>query len=736
MRKPSGVCLLCLAVMLAGPPACLLEEERPRVAIVVGGEASELESLAASELASMLEKLFEVSAAVGTAAGEEARAVILVGRPQSNPMLAEAAGESWPDLSDQGLLLRSVNGPVPTLLVGGGSPVAVLWAAYDLGERLGVRYLVNRDVFPDRRPWSGLPDLDLLLEPNLRIRCWRLVNDLPHGPVSWSLEEYHRFLRQIAKMKYNRIHCALWPAQPFVHYSFRGMEKPPGVLYFGHRHPIGPETIGRERFGSMEVFTNPEFVGAQSGEEMVRRAIGLVRGVLKEAKRLGMETGLSIQPFQWPKAFMKVLPGSEMERQLGDLTAGPGRAQSMEDPGLRDMVTTIFRAFVETYPDIDHVHVGMPEHRSWVGQASRAYRRLRARYPAADLGSYNHLRRQARGRSSFPGGGERVETMLRGDLSSLWFFDSLLREKQLLERPGGGEDIRIVYNGVVAELFPLVARMLPPGGEMLNFIDYTASRQLRQPELLRKVPPGGVPSSLIFTLADDNVGVLPQLATGSLHRLTQLLRQNGWAGFYTRYWTIGDLDPTVHYLSRASWDAGMTPEKAYADQVRQVCGPEAVEPALEAFALIEKITLGLDQHGLGFGFPVPGMMTKHYESGGLSEALRQDRQLYAEALRQMEEAHRRSRPQGKDYTRYFVERLRFAVRYLEAADAFGATGRALREGRKKEAGRQIELAHRAIREALESYAGVAKDHGDLGAVALMNEYCYRPIQEKRRELQF
>ena len=261
MRKPSGIRLLCLAVVLAGAPACLLEEERPRVAIVVGGEASELESLAASELASMLEKLFAVSAAVETAAGEEAQAVILVGRPHSNPLLAEAAGNDWPDLSDQGLLLRSVNGSVPTLLVGGGSPVAVLWAAYDLGERLGVRYLVNRDVFPDRRPWSGLPNLDLVREPNLRIRCWRLVNDLPHGPVSWSLEEYRRFLRQIAKMKYNRIHCALWPAQPFVHYSFRGMEKPPGVLYFGHRHPIGPETIGRERFGSMEVFTNPEFVG-------------------------------------------------------------------------------------------------------------------------------------------------------------------------------------------------------------------------------------------------------------------------------------------------------------------------------------------------------------------------------------------------------------------------------------------------------------------------------------------
>ena len=75
------------------------------------------------------------------------------------------------------------------------------------------------------------------------------------------------------------------------------------------------------------------------------------------------------------------------------------------------------------------------------------------------------------------------------------------------------------------------------------------------------------------------------------------------------------------------------------------------------------------------------------------------------------------------------------MRYLDAAAAFGATGRALRAGQKEEAGRQVELAYQAIREALEAYVSVAKDHGDLGAVALMNEYCYRPIREKRQELE-
>ena len=709
--------------------------DRP-VAVLVGRNAPRLERFAAAELCRYMAELFGVQAAPGTDAPPGAQAVLLVGRPKTNPAVARAfANGGWPKLSEQGIMLKRLElAGEPALVAGGGSPVATMWAVYELVERWGVRYLVDRDVLPPKRPWPGLPEVDVVMEPNMRIRCWRLVNDLAHGPVSWSLAENRRFLRQMAKMKYNRVHASLWPSQPFVHYTFRGMEKPPGVLYFGMRYPIDADTIGGEKFAGMTEFTNPEFVGAGSAEELRRRAIRLVRGILGEARRLGMQIGLSVQPFEWPKEFMKVLPGSESAHQLGNLTAGPGRTQSLEDPLLGEMIATIVRAYIETYPDIDLLHVGTPEHRGWIGQAEEAYRRLDERYRLSDLGSYEQLCATAQSRTTFPGGGQRVERMLKGDLAALWLFDSLLRDKQLLRRPDGGSDIKIVYNGVVAELFPLVARMVPPGGEVLSFIDYTASRQLRQRELLRQVPPRHVPASLIFTLADDNVGVLPQLATGSLHELLAELRKNGWAGFYTRYWTVGDLDPTVHYLARASWDASVTPAAAYADLVEHVCGPAAVEPALKAFALIEQITLDLDQHGLGFAFPVPGMMTKHYRSGGLSEPIRRDRELYRQALEQMQRALERSRPQGREWLRYFVGRLRFAVRYLDAAEAYGATARAEKAGRAAEARRHIEAARTAIRDALQAYVEVAKDHGDLGAVALMNEYCYRRIRDKGAEV--
>ncbi len=718
-------------------PSQARADDGNNLGIVVGPDAPRLEQFAADQLGDYLGKLFGLEVRPTSGLPASTGIGLLVGTPETNPAVAKALGVGgWPKLSDQGIVLkRGALAGKQVLVVGGGSPVATMWAVYELVERWGVRYLVDGDIYPPNAAWSGLPDLDLVMEPNMPIRCWRLVNEFPLGPVSWSLEENVRFLQQIAKMKYNRIHTFLWPHQPFVHYTFRGMPKPPGILYFGQRHPIDDDTIGREKFPGMTVFTNPELVGAESPADLHRRAVALVQGIHQEARRLGMQTVASFEIFNWPKEFQKLIPAAQPSRQLGDLYIQPGNDQPLTDPLLAEIVETVVRTHIETYPDVDFIQVSVPEKRIWVSQGREAYRLLDERYDLASLGSYDELCARGRSRANFPGGGARVESQVQGDLAFLWMFDSLIRDGNLLQRPGGGKDVKLIYDGVTFELFPLVARITPPGGEVVNFIDYTASRVLRHRDLIQTVPSKDVPVSLIMTLADDNVGVLPQMATGSIHELMADMRASGWDGFYTRYWTVGEQDPTIHYLARASWDASLTPQEAYTDQVERVCGPKAVAPVLEAFALIEKITLNLDQHGLGFGFPVPTMMTKHYDSGGLSAAIKEDHRLYHEALAQMEAAREHCRPEGRAYIDYFVARLRFAVRYLDAAEAYGATSLAEKAYRPHEARQQASLAYRAIREALEEYVAVAKDHGDLGAVAMMNEYCYRPIRDKRNQLE-
>ena len=100
----------------------------------------------------------------------------------------------------------------------------------------------------------------------------------------------------------------------------------------------------------------------------------------------------------------------------------------------------------------------------------------------------------------------------------------------------------------------------------------------------------------------------------------------------------------------------------------------------------------------------------------------------------MQQACERSRPEDRWYVDYYAGRLRFAVRYLDAVEEYGATARAEKADKSQEALEHAEAAYRAIREALAAQVEVARDHGDLGGVAVMNEYCYRPIRDKRNQL--
>src|SRR5262249_58092179 len=112
---------------------------------------------------------------------------------------------------------------------------------------------------------------------------------------------------------------------------------------------------------------------------------------------------------------------------------------------------------------------------------------------------------------------------------------TLLSDSALLWRPGGGK-VEVVIVEVDTALFPVLDKVLPPKASALHFVDYTARRVAAHADLLAQVPARSVRSSLIFTLADDNVRVLPQLTTSHLHTLMGRLRQDGWGGLSPRDW--------------------------------------------------------------------------------------------------------------------------------------------------------------------------------------------------------
>jgi len=279
-------------------------------------------------------------------------------------------------------------------------------------------------------------------------------------------------------------------------------------------------------------------------------------------------------------------------------------------------------------------------------------------------------------------------------------------------------------------------------------VDYTASRVVRRREILKDVPSQEIPASLIFTLHDDNIGVLPQLVTGALHELACDLRKYGWSGFSTRYWLISDHDPCVAYLAKTAWDTNATPEEVYIDQIRTICGDAAVEPMLAAFRELEAVTVALEDHGLGLTFPVPGMIMKHWSPGSLSSELAEDREGYRRALSSVRKTPEPSRPEGKAYINYWIGRLEFGIGYLDTIEAVrkaATTEQAAKDAKERgdkddycvrltEAIEQTKAAVETVRQAIEAFANVAKNQSDRGAIATMAEYVYRPLKEKTGSL--
>jgi hypothetical protein len=295
MKRYLGIFCLLLAI---APFELAPTEAAVRVHVISTDEAPELERFAAQELAEQFRRLFEdVEVVAATAVPKAAKYVVLVGNPKTNRAVKDKLGLKWPKVSDQGLVIKSfADGEQQGLIVGGGSPKATLWAAYELGHRYGIRYLLREDIFPLKRSPLKLDGFDVVMEPLLRTRTWRTVNDFAIGPESWPLEDHKRFLRQLAKMKYNDLMLSIYPWQPFVHYEFGGVKKQTALQWFGERFRVDGETAGKKAFRGAKIFENPDFAGKTGYEETTAAGIQHLRGIIGEAHRLGMQVGISISP--------------------------------------------------------------------------------------------------------------------------------------------------------------------------------------------------------------------------------------------------------------------------------------------------------------------------------------------------------------------------------------------------------------------------------------------------------
>ncbi len=738
--------LIPLSARAAGAASKLIGDRSSSIDVVIPQGADGLERFAAAELDHYLQRLFGAAVKIVPAPSDGADGVFVLGTPGRLPGVGPSE-PSLPRLTDQGFLLRKTTcSGKPALVIIGGSTTALMWGVYELVERYGVTYLLSGDVLPEKLAVFSLPEIDQLFEPAIRYRWFKCMGDFAMGMEGWGMADYRPFLDQLAKLKFNRIRVGGCASAPFLNLQLKGLKRTSAVLWYGDHYPITPDMPGCQLFGNEAEFWNPDLLVPQAPcDQLIAAGQRHMHELVAYARSRGIDASSVWSLTDFSKDFRSVIPDAQTVNQLGQLTIAPGPTVRPDNPDLLEIGGTVIRTIVDEFPDA-HSY-GFPvgtESPSWVELYEWAWQELDKQYGIESVLPLREALRRASARADhWEGGAARSVMEVKGNITGLYFLLRLWNSPDVLPKTHK-PDARLVVYEVAEELWPILPRVMPKNAELVIVMDYNPTRVLRRRNVLATVPAKEVPTTMILTLHDDSVGTLPQLTTGALHELMGDLRRAGIGGFGTRQWLISDHDASTAYLAKAAWDASTMPTGVYSSQVRALCGEAAVQPMLEVFHDIEAVTTRLEDHAMGLTFPTAGMMMGQWVAEVMPQKLADDQAIYRRALERVRLVSVPTRPEGKAYLRYWTARLEFAVQYFDAiaavkraATAEQAARSAHQKGdasayRKKlaEALREAQGAHSSAFYAIDTYASVAKNRADAGAVATMAEYVCRQLKRK------
>ncbi len=210
------------------------------------------------------------------------------------------------------------------LLVAAGGGPGVLYGAYQLAEKLGVRFGLEGDIVPDGTIPMPELDLDETGHPLFSVRGIQPFHDFAEGPDWWTLENYKTILGQLPKLRMNffglhtypenpnKEHGATPNAEPTVWIGRGGDFRPDGTVTSSYpasyqntaRGNWGYESkkTGDFHFGASLLFERDDFgndvmdgfspdpATPEASNEIFDRAAAVFRNAFSLARRLGVKT--------------------------------------------------------------------------------------------------------------------------------------------------------------------------------------------------------------------------------------------------------------------------------------------------------------------------------------------------------------------------------------------------------------------------------------------------------------
>src|SRR2546429_2113879 len=171
---------------------------------------------------------FDILPATRAASSKGDKLCILIGGPHVNSLVKaidERKSLRFGELKTDGFYLTkaAVRGR-NSLIVGGNDEASTLYAAYELLEQLGVVFMLNKDILPEKTDTLRLPSLDLRSETPFSRRGLAISSIYPNRSI-WHLSEVKAFLDQMAKLKLNFLNFGWFEHEPWIDFGYRGEHK-------------------------------------------------------------------------------------------------------------------------------------------------------------------------------------------------------------------------------------------------------------------------------------------------------------------------------------------------------------------------------------------------------------------------------------------------------------------------------------------------------------------------------
>jgi hypothetical protein len=569
-------------------------------------------------------------------------------------------------------------------------------------ERLGFLFEFSRE-YPPERPIETFPVLDRSFALPIRQRGIRMHLNFVQDQSCFTEEEFGEFVDRLPTLRMNYLLFHMYANQEWYPFTYRGVEQLDLSVGNLERKPLRAGMIGRERILVKAHWFPREYESITDPVELRDAMYGRYKRMMSRARRQGTSIAVSFEPESVGGSFADRLAawGAEgpaiaastaastlADDWQADWSGRPLADADVRHPLMRDLAAARATAILESFPDLDELHLisregasyRLPDEASYLGELKRLIDRFSIRAEELDLDAVRQPvvisdRTIAGNPRSYPywtvPEGENHFATVTAVLRFVEFARDILASEPLASRLAarGIRPVVTVYapNPVTVRLTtPIIARMLPEGQAFHLLSDYGARDIARGMDdwkpLLPKHDVG-----LVSWLEFDGCMMLAQGWSESIADNVRKAHALGINSQMFNHWRVRTNEHNARAAAEAMWDPAADAAGQSEDYWRALYGAGGVGAARGAYGALERATVYAKERNFNVGFTTDWVVRICTEPPGYYwRYLLASSEKYAAAARAFDALTQTSSGRGREQARYMADMCRISSDHLRA----------------------------------------------------------------------